>query len=99
MALKTEEPVLATVNAQESWSLGKLLTHDFANTRNRPFWGAALVCTSLFGLLFWKNLWHFYYAWTTDENYSHGFLVPLISVYFASQVAREGPVPIRAAHG
>ena len=96
MALKTEEPVLATVNAQETWSLGKLLTRDFTDTRHRPFWGGALVCVSLFGVLFWKNLWHFYYAWTTDENYSHGFLVPLISVYFASQVAREGPVPIRA---
>ena len=38
--------------------------------------------------LFWDNLGHFYYAWTTDENYSHGFLVPLISLYFANQVAR-----------
>ncbi len=45
--------------------------------------------------LFWNNLGHFYYAWTTDENYSHGFLVPLISLYFASQVARGGPVPVR----
>ena len=47
------------------------------------------------GLLFRDVLWHFYYAWTTDENYSHGFLVPLIAVYFADQAARRGPVPVR----
>ena len=49
----------------------------------------------MFGLLFRDVLWHFYYAWTTDENYSHGFLVPLIAVYFADQAARRGPVPVR----
>ena len=53
------------------------------------------ICIGLFTRLFWSNLDHFYYAWTTDENYSHGFLVPLISLYFAAQVARGGPVPIR----
>ena len=55
-----------------------------------------LVCLTLFGILFWDNLWHFYYAWTTDDNYSHGFLVPLLSLYFASQVVRHGPVEIRS---
>jgi len=55
-----------------------------------------LICLTLFGILFWDNLWHFYYAWTTDDNYSHGFLVPLLSFYFASQVVRRGPVEIRS---
>jgi exosortase len=55
-----------------------------------------LICLTLFGLLFWDNLWHFYYAWTTDDNYSHGFLVPLLSLYFASQVVRRGPVEIQS---
>ena len=55
-----------------------------------------LICLTLFGILFWDNLWHFYYAWTTDDNYSHGFLVPLLSLYFASQVVRHGPVEIRS---
>src|SRR5271166_4842614 len=53
-----------------------------------------LICLTLFGILFWDNLWHFYYAWTTDDNYSHGFLVPLLSLYFASQVVQRGRVPI-----
>ena len=55
-----------------------------------------LICLTLFGILFRDNLWHFYYAWTTDDNYSHGFLVPLLSLYFASQVVRRGPVEIRS---
>src|SRR5271157_4542301 len=55
-----------------------------------------LICLTLFGILFWDNLWHFYYVWTTDDNYSHGFLVPLLSLYFAGQVVRRGTVPIRS---
>ena len=54
-----------------------------------------LGCLGMFLCIFWDNLGHFYYAWTTDENYSHGFLVPLISLYFANQVAAAGPCPIR----
>jgi exosortase len=46
--------------------------------------------------MFRDNLWHFYYAWTTDDNYSHGFLVPLLSLYFANQIVRRGPVPVRS---
>ena len=54
-----------------------------------------LVCLGMFVRIFWVNLGHFYYAWTTDENYSHGFLVPMISLYFANRVASNGPLPIR----
>jgi exosortase len=55
-----------------------------------------LICLTLYCILFRDNLWHFYYAWTTDENYSHGFLVPLLSLYFASQIIQRGPVPVRS---
>ncbi|QEH31699.1 Transmembrane exosortase (Exosortase_EpsH) [Aquisphaera giovannonii] len=55
--------------------------------------GAA--CLGLLLLLFRDTLWDFYYSWTTDENYSHGFLVPLLSLYFANQVAAKGPAPVR----
>ena len=54
-----------------------------------------IVCLVLFVRLFWDSFGHFYYHWTNDENYSHGFLVPLISLYFASQVFRRGAIPIR----
>lgn len=53
-----------------------------------------LACLAMLGLIFSVNLVHFWHAWSTDENYSHGFLVPLLSLYFANQAARLGPVPI-----
>ena len=39
--------------------------------------------------MFWSNILHFAFIWASDENYSHGFLVPLISVYFANEAARR----------
>jgi exosortase len=62
--------------------------------RRRGSWIGAVLCLGLFAGLFWANLLHFNWVWTTDENYSHGFLVPLISLYFANQVARRGAVPV-----
>jgi exosortase len=56
----------------------------------------AIGCVGVLGLIFQDNLWNLVYAWSTDENYSHGFLVPLISLYFANQAARRGPVAIRS---
>jgi len=38
-------------------------------------------------------------VWANDENYSHGFLVPLISLYFANEAAKKGPVPSARAPG
>jgi exosortase len=49
----------------------------------------------LLGAVFWANLRHFAYVWATDGNYSHGFLVPLMSLYFANEAARRGPVAVR----
>ena len=61
----------------------------------RPLLLGAGTCLALLFLLFWPNLRHFVYTWSTDENYSHGFLVPLIALYFANEAARRGPVPLR----
>ncbi len=65
----------------------------------RPLLLGAGVCLVLLVLLFWPNLRHFVYTWSTDENYSHGFLVPLIALYFANEAARRGPVPLRGGVG
>ena len=51
---------------------------------------------ALLGWMFWANLRHFVFIWSTDENYSHGFLVPFISLYFANMAARKGPVALRS---
>src|SRR4051812_30788952 len=56
-------------------------------------------CLALLALAFWPNLRQFVTVWTTDENYSHGFLVPLISLYFAREAARRGPIPVRSGVG
>ena len=64
----------------------------------RPLIGG-ISCLGLLCLIFGSNLEHFVRVWTTDENYSHGFLVPLISLYFANQAARRGPVPLRSGVG
>jgi exosortase len=54
-------------------------------------WGAG-AAAGLVTLMFLNNIRHFVYIWSIDENYSHGFLVPLISLYFANEAARRGPV-------
>jgi exosortase len=48
-------------------------------------------CLALLIGLFWANLLHFVYVWSTDQNYGHGFLVPIISLYFANEAAKRGP--------
>ena len=54
---------------------------------------AVVACFALCLLAFRDSLGDFKYAWTTDDNYSHGPLVPLLSLYFAAQVyRREGPL-------
>jgi exosortase len=83
------------VSERVPWSLAKVLVQDATDPLQRTFWLGSLLCVGLFMRLFLDNLGHFYYSWTTDENYSHGFLVPLISLYFVSHAARAGPLPIR----
>src|SRR6516164_5713156 len=95
MAVKTGEPGPPSAKEGEPSSLAALLLRASKDPAQRTFWLGAIVCTGLFIRLFWDNLGHFYYVWTTDENYSHGFLVPLISIYFANQVASREPLPIR----
>ena len=96
MVVTTEEPTRIPTGGPTPWGLYKVLSRDIGDPRQRMFWCGAIICIGLFTRFFWNNLDHFYYAWTTDENYSHGFLVPLISLYFAALVARGGPVPVRS---
>jgi exosortase len=72
-----------------------LLREAWTCPRTRPALLGAAGCLALVALIFWPSLGHFAYVWTTDENYSHGFLVPLLSLYFANEAARRGPTPLR----
>ena len=65
----------------------------------RPTFAALVVGLCLLAMIFSSNLVHFYVSWSTDENYSHGFLVPLISLYFANMAADRGPLRIRGGGG
>ncbi|AGA29998.1 exosortase/archaeosortase family protein [Singulisphaera acidiphila] len=71
------------------------LSSAFADPEQRKRLLGGFLCLGLLGLIFGVNIKHFVHAWSTDENYSHGFLVPLISLYFANQAAMQGPVRLR----
>jgi exosortase len=95
MPLQSKTTVESEQGQARPWNLARLLSEGAQNPEHRIRSTGALLCLVLFARLFRANLSHFYYVWTTDENYSHGFLVPLISLYFANQVARNGPIAIK----
>jgi exosortase len=85
-----------TSPARQSPPLVSLLQKSWSNPETRPSIIGGAVALGLLGVLFWQNIRHFFLVWSTDENYSHGFLVPFISLYFANEVARGGPIPVRS---
>src|SRR4051794_34705487 len=80
-------------------SLPQLLRGAWEQAEQRVTLIGGALCLGLLGLIFWPNLRHFAFVWSTDENYSHGFLVPLISLYFANEAAKRGPTQIRSGVG
>jgi exosortase len=95
MAVTSDSRDPPLVDNPEPGSLVAQLYSSATNPEHRWSWAGALVCLGLFVRLFRDNLHHFYYTFTTDENYSHGFLVPLISLYFANQAARRAPLTVK----
>ena len=77
-------------------ALVKLVRGVVAQPEGRIALVGAFGCLGLLCLIFWPNLRHFLYVWTIDENYSHGFLVPFISLYFLNQAAERGPMTLRS---
>lgn len=61
----------------------------------RPPWGITIPLSAMLAALYAANLRHFIYAWSTDDNYTHGFLVPILSLYFAREAAKVGPLERR----
>lgn len=82
-----------------STALVELARRAMRDPEQRVTLGGFVLGLGLLGTIFWLNLRHFVYVWTTDENYSHGFLVPLISLYFANRAAQRGPVAVRSGVG
>jgi exosortase len=56
---------------------------------------AAVSSLAFLAILFRDTLVHFVQTWQSDANYSHGFLVPLITLYFAAEAARRGPIQVK----
>lgn len=79
--------------------LWTLIRSGWDEATTRPLVLGAVGSLGLLGLIFWRNIQHFFLVWSTDENYSHGFLVPLISLYFANEATRKGPLAIRSGLG
>ena len=82
--------------ARTSPPLLDLLRDAWADPDHRSALVGAGAALALVGVLFWQNLVQFVHVWSTNENYSHGFLVPLLSLYFANEAARRGPVAVRS---
>jgi exosortase len=76
-------------------ALLSLIAHAWREPGSRTTLLGAGVSLGLLGAVFWTNLRHFLLSWSTDQNYSHGFLVPLISLYLANLAAERGPVEVR----
>jgi exosortase len=99
MAANQEEPCTSRVERGRSFlpapALASFLLQAIRDSTQRVSLIGSFSCLVLFCLLFRDSLWHFYYAWTTDENYSHGFLVPLLGVYFANRILSRGTVAIQ----
>jgi exosortase len=49
--------------------------------------------------LYAPALAHLVWTWSRDENYGHGFLVPLLSLCFANEAYRRGPIARDAGFG
>ena len=100
MALTTDQATLSIENTarleQPVLTLKSIVIEAIHDPAQRVTVFGGMICLALFFLLFRDSLEHFYYAWTTDDNYSHGFLVPLLSLYFASQIVVRGRVPLRS---
>jgi exosortase len=95
MSMATELPSQKRAGHHEDWSLVALIISEGRAQERRVTWAAVALSVALLALVFKDSLTHFWYVWSTDENYSHGFLVPLLSLYFFSRVARRGPVAVR----
>ena len=62
-------------SARTSPPLLVLLRDAWLDATHRPALVGAGVAAVFLGVLFWENLVQFVHVWSTNENYSHGFLV------------------------
>lgn len=61
-------------------------------------WAKVIILAALLGLLYRNQVYRIVYAWIHDPNWSHGFLIPLFSLYFLHQ-RREKLLQVRHTAG
>ena len=87
-----------TTRGQDRTAATADTTRGFAFVRDpeaREALLGAAACLGVLGVMYLSNLRHFVYTWMSDENYSHGFLVPLLSLYFAREALNRGQISRR----
>lgn len=47
------------------------------------------ILAAMLAWMFWRELYVLYYQWTHDSSWSHGFLIPLFSLYLINQRKKE----------
>ena len=73
---KTNPPgLIDSLNSEKTTADGRWRLAGF-------FGSCLLLC-----LLYRENLKHFTFVWSNDDNYSHGWLVPPLALFFANQAA------------
>lgn len=46
------------------------------------YWVTVALSALLLGMIFWDGLEYMAYIWNSQEEYSHGFLIPVITLFF-----------------
>jgi exosortase len=62
------------------WALLPSLWSDMDSNRTRLALG---ICVAAFGLLYWRVILRLVEDWVNDDNYSHGFFIVPLALYFA----------------
>lgn len=61
--------------------------------RRAAAWGCVAVVAALMTLLYWETFQNLARLWNEDPNYSHGYIVPFLSLFLAWRCCRRGPLP------
>lgn len=70
-----------------------MLMYDTVNTTaktrwaeiDKSSWGKFAVIAVLFCALFWNNIVDMVFTWAKDDSWSHGFIIPLFSIYLINK--------------
>jgi exosortase len=67
----------------------------WSNADERSLLLGTIAVSGLLAGVYAANLRHFVFTWSTDDNYTHGFLVPALSLYFCWKALQSGPISRR----